>query len=447
MNKQEFKLILEEGEGLKIEFKESFDAKSSAKEIVAFANSEGGRIFLGVDDQRKVKGIEINNRLKSQIQDIARNCDPPIKIDFEEINDVLVIDVFEGENKPYQCSAGFYLREGPNSQKLSRDEILKFVTRAGKIKFDEQTNESFKFPQDFDEDKFKDFLKKSDISSKDIRDVLINLSLAVKRKNKLIFNNAGILLFGKNIERFVKQNFIYCTLFKGKERVNIIDRKEFKSDLLTNYLEALNFLKKHLKLSYVIEGGGPRKEILELPEEALKEALINSIIHRDYFETGFGVNVEIFDDRVEITNWGKLLFDAKELGKVSIPRNPLLFDLFHRLNMIEKAGSGINRIKQLVKERNLKVRFESKDFFRVIFERPATAFKEAVEKTVEKTVEKILQLIRENSKITQEELSEKTGLTRRGIEWNLAQLKQKRVLKRVGADKGGYWKVIENEAK
>ena len=80
MNSEELSLILKEGEGLKIEFKESFEPKSLAKELVAFANSEGGRIFLGINDKCDVKGIKITNQLKSQIQDLANNCDPNVKI-------------------------------------------------------------------------------------------------------------------------------------------------------------------------------------------------------------------------------------------------------------------------------------------------------------------------------------------------------------------------------
>jgi len=454
MNEKELKMILAEGEGLKVEFKERFDSKNLAKEIVAFANTEGGRIFLGVSDEGEIKGTEITNRLKSQIQDIARNCEPSIKISFEEVGKVLVIAVFEGENKPYQCSLGFYLREGPNSQKLSRDEILNFVTGVGKIKFDEQINENFKFPEDFDEDRFEKFLKKSNITNKNILDVLINLSLAVKKGNEIIFNNAGILLFGKNIERFVKQNFVYCTLFKGNERVDIIDRKEFKEDLLTNYFEALNFLKKHLKLSYILEGSGPRKEVLELPEEALKEALINSLIHRDYFETGFGVNVEIFDDRVEITNWGKLLFDRKELGKISIPRNPILFDLFHRLNMIEKAGSGINRIKRLIKEMNLKVRFESSDFFRVIFMRhlddestPQVTPQVTPQAELTELEKKVFLEIRNNPKISRNNLSKRLGIGEDTVKEYLRKLREKGILRRIGETSAGYWEVKEKDGK
>ena len=184
MKEKELEFILQEGEGLKIEFKESFD-KSIAREIVAFANSDGGSIFLGVSDNGVIKEIKITNKLKSQIQDITRNCDPSIKITLEEFKNILIINVHEGKDKPYKCSSGFYLRQGANSQKLSRDEILKLVTRLGKIKWDEQFNEKFKFPHDFNKNKFSDFLKRINVSKViPIKEMLINLSLGSITKNK-----------------------------------------------------------------------------------------------------------------------------------------------------------------------------------------------------------------------------------------------------------------------
>ena len=113
--------VLELGEGQFIEFKESFD-KSLAKEIAAFANASGGVIYLGVNDDGLVKSVRITNRLKSAIQDIAHNCDPPVIINLNEIDNVLAIEVREGENKPYSCSSGFFMRMGANSQKMRRDE-------------------------------------------------------------------------------------------------------------------------------------------------------------------------------------------------------------------------------------------------------------------------------------------------------------------------------------
>jgi len=194
-----------------------------------------------------------------------------------------------------------------------------------------------------------------------------------------------------------------------------------------------------LNTNYIIKR--ERIERLELPEEALREAIINAVVHRDYFSTGH-IQIDIFLDRVEISNPGGLIkgLTKKDFGKVSLPRNPLIMDLMLRVNKVEKIGSGIRRIKDSMKAYGLDVKFESTGFFRVILKRPSI---QTVEKTVEKNVEKIIFLINENPRITQEELSQKTGLTRRGIEWNIQQLKKKGILKRNGPDKGGHWEIIK----
>ena len=116
MDRKELEIILKAGEGYKSEFKEGISGLE--REIVAFVNASGGKIFLGVTDDGKISGIKATHKLKSQIQDIANNCRPRIKITIEDIDNVLIINVREGEDKPYECSSGFYKRIGPNSQKI-----------------------------------------------------------------------------------------------------------------------------------------------------------------------------------------------------------------------------------------------------------------------------------------------------------------------------------------
>ena len=119
-NSSNIQLILSEGESYKVEFKEAMAHLD--REIVAFANAAGGSIFLGVNDLSEVVGIEITNRLKSQIQDIARNCDPSIIITIVPHNDlnVLEVQVLEGTDKPYRSKDGFFLRTGQSAQKRRR---------------------------------------------------------------------------------------------------------------------------------------------------------------------------------------------------------------------------------------------------------------------------------------------------------------------------------------
>ena len=104
---KDLEFIVQRGKGQTIEFKESFSS-SMAKDIVAFCNSIGGKIFIGVSDSGDIKGVKITNALKSQIVDLARKCDPPINVTMQVLKDVIAIFVNEGDNKPYQCKDGFF---------------------------------------------------------------------------------------------------------------------------------------------------------------------------------------------------------------------------------------------------------------------------------------------------------------------------------------------------
>ena len=120
---------------------------------------------MGIDDKNQVKGIKTDNKLKSQIQDIAKNCDPSIIIQLKQFENILIVEIGEGKNKPYSCSDGFYMRMNANSQKMARNQIIELSIKEGKIRFDEQICHNFNF-KDFDDDKFNYFLELANISNK-----------------------------------------------------------------------------------------------------------------------------------------------------------------------------------------------------------------------------------------------------------------------------------------
>ena len=443
MNKKEFEFLLKQGEGLKLEFKEDFDPKNLAKEFVAFANTEGGRIFIGVDDTGVVKGIEITNKLKSELQDIARNCDPPVYIDFDSIDNVLIVNVDEGINKPYRCTAGFFLRQGSNSQKLSTDEIRDFFNKEGKILFDEAINKEFSFKNGFDKAKFDTFLQKAKISRViPDEDILRNLGVLTETGK---FKNAGVLFFCDNVEKFFRQAIITCVLYKGTDKYKIIDRKDFIEDALSNYHNTMGFLFRNLRLEYKIETAGPREEILEVPGDALREAVVNSMAHREYNEKGANIQIDIFDDRVEISNPGGLVSAIKkeDFGKKSVSRNPLLFSLFKSADLVEKVGSGIGRMRNAMKQAGLPApKFEFTNFFTVTFKRPSTpqVTPQVVFTELEK---KVLNEIKNNVRISRDQLSEKLGIKPDTVKEYIKKLRDKGVLRRVGKTSGGYWEILK----
>ena len=149
MKRVDLDILLQEGEGATLEYKETLSG-SFARELVAMANTIGGRILLGVRDDGTLVGVKDSNALRARIQDIARNCDPPAEVVVEPIGRVLVVHVRESAAKPVQCSEGFFWRQGATTQKLSRDEIRDFFRAEGTIRFDLSPCPRFRYPQDFD---------------------------------------------------------------------------------------------------------------------------------------------------------------------------------------------------------------------------------------------------------------------------------------------------------
>ncbi len=375
----ELALLLEEGEGYSLEFKESVNT-DLAKELVAFANASGGRILIGVNDAGHVVGCDISNKALSQIQDAALSCDPEVAIHVEKLSSpkILVIHVPEGANRPHRCAKGFYLRNGASSQKMSTADITAFIRAEGKIRFDEQLRLDLDWKEALDENRLRHFLKLSGIQpKKDLANLLLNLGAGDFKDGTFYLNQTGVLFFAKEPTARLFHVSVVCALFKGTAKAYILDRKELTGSLLENVEEALVFLKKHLKLRWEITAeSARRKEILELPEVALREAVINAVCHRDYLEQGAQVMVEIFDDRVEIHNPGGLPrgLPPNDFGKRSVCRNPLIASLLLRCNYIEKMGTGIERIRNAVRDAEcppVNIRFNT--FFTLEFPRPTDA--------------------------------------------------------------------------
>jgi ATP-dependent DNA helicase RecG len=135
----------------------------------------------------------------------------------------------------------------------------------------------------------------------------------------------------------------------------------------------MTWIQEKLQVAYIIEGTGPRKEVWEIPLTVFKEAIINALSHRDYYEQGAATTIEVFDDRVEITNPGGLLLGvAKDFGTKSMSRNPLIFGLFTRMHLVERIASGVPRMREAMREANLpEPVFHTTGMFTIIFLRPA----------------------------------------------------------------------------
>ena len=455
----ELELILEEGEGYTLEFKQSVNS-DLPKELVAFANASGGRILIGVDDHNRIVGCDMSNKAVSQIEDMAAACDPAVAIYIEKLpaHRTLVIHVPEGANRPHRCNKGFYLRNGANSQKMSTADITAFIQAEGKVRFDQKLRLDLIWEEVLDDNRLNRFLELANISKRDnMENLLLNLGAGDYHDGRFYLNQTGVLFFAKEPTQRLFHVSVICALFKGTGKAYILDRKELSGSIIENIEEALLYLRKHLQLRWEITNESTRrKEILELPETALREAMVNALCHRDYLEEGAQVTVEIFDDRVEIYNPGGLAKGLKpeEFGTRSVCRNPLIASLLLRCNYIEKLGTGIERIRNALREANcpdVNVRFNT--MFTLAFPRPTyvrqdksqEVTQEVPEKTSEKTSEKIIHMMKENSKVTILSMAGSIGVSTRAIELHLKNLQERGRIKRVGPAKGGDWRVIDED--
>ena len=340
MNRLKLSNLIALGEGFTTEFKRSMPSELG-REICAFANASGGVILIGVDDAGTVVGVKDHNRLKSQVQSVARSADPPVAVEVESEVGVLWVTVPEQRGKPYSFGGRFFIREGATCQQMSRDEIRDFFFKEGLIRLDETPCNAFDPSVEITPDRWAEFAERAGIDpGLDSMTVLENLHLLKDAG----MTHAGAWLLADDITRFTVQAGVTCAVFRGSTKTHILDRKEFKGNLYDIYQEVMTYFQAKLNSALIPHAQG-RDERLELPESALREALVNAIAHRDYRSTA-NVQVYIFQDRVEIVTPGGLPAGMREedLGSRSVPRNPLLFNLLYRMKLVEQIGSGIRRI-------------------------------------------------------------------------------------------------------
>lgn len=454
LNPTEIKSIIAAGEGYNAEFKVSVPSKIKeiTEEVCAFANASGGVVLIGVDDANTIKGIVIDNAKRSAIQNSINEISPVIKCDFNIVEidgkDIAVIEVPSGQNKPYVLSGAIYVRQGPNSQKLTTvEEMRDFFQQADKIYFDDAICKKANIEDDIAKENINTFRFEAGlINATSDEQLFTNLKLVT---NDGQLKNGAVLFFGSNPENFFEKAVIRCVAFDGIDKRYIVDDKLMTGTLYQQYQKSMIWLKSKLNVRYDIEGEGgkPRKELWEIPETAFKEIIINSLAHRDYYDKGARITIEVFNDRVEISNPGGLVsaVPKSEFGKRSASRNPLIFGLFERMRLVEQIGSGITRIRDVMNDEGLTPpEFNIDGMFTVTLRRPFD-FEKWVEKWVEKLTDnrvKILKEIHNNHKVTKKELEQFVGISASAIDNNIDVLKNLGLLSRVGSDKGGYWKII-----
>lgn len=488
---------IKSGESKNVEFKVKLpdDSKKYMKTIVAYANTSGGKIIIGVDDTRNIVGVEpssvfqIMDKIANAISDM---CAPQIipDVTFQTIQGkcIVQIEIYPGQNRPYYIRSmgkenGTYIRVAGTSRPVD-EAILKDLEYQGAGKsYDEIVNVEI----DYDEkqalklcnDIQKYIAESRGLPINRVRKITVtnleNWGLLKKSDQNYLPTNAFVLCTN-NTFRFAK---IQCALFKGEDRAVFIDKREFVGPIYNQIEEAYQFVLKHINLGATIDGI-VRKDKYELPPESIREAIINSVCHRCYLEHSC-VQIAIYDNRVEITSpgmlYGGLTVEQAIEGRSKI-RNVCIAELFSRMGIIEQWGTGLQRMIRGCREYGVREPefADMGDAFRVNFYRSnietgienmerftetgieiantsteiETTNIESIETGIENieddlfstlsdTEKKVVRLILKNPEITQDKMAEIMGMSKNGIRYVMKKLKKRGILVRVGATKKGKW--------
>lgn len=319
------------------------------KEVIAFANTHGGSIYIGIDDNGAIVGLNDLDKTMLDLGNMLRDSIHPDVMMFIEINtdringkDIIHIRVSEGTNKPYYIiqkgikPSGVYVRQGSASVPASHEQIRQMIKATDGDIFEENLslNQALTF------DKTSSVFKKQGL----LFESQHLLSLGCVNSNH-IFTNLGLLLS----DQFPFT--IKAAVFNSEDQSEFVDRREFKGPLFSQLEECYSYLQLNNTISAEFQGLYRRDE-KAYPDRAIREALLNSIIHRDYSYSA-SIFINIYQDRMEFTSIGGLIQGIQKediLMGLSICRNKKLADIFYRLDLIEAYGTGLLKIQNAYKE-------------------------------------------------------------------------------------------------
>lgn len=364
MKQEELKEIISNGENSYIEFKEEgIRAKDLAEEIVAFANSEGGMILIGINDYGNIVGVT-DPLIEEKIMNVCRNnCIPNIIPTFQSIiwegKTIAIISISKGVNKPYfTTDHKYYIRVGTTKRIASREELLRLFEANGALHFDISPVEDTSI-KDLNLDVIRDYFLEYNAfdlheeSKEATQRILINADIMTETNNKVLCTVGGLLIFGINPEKRLPQNGLSFAHFKGSEITDsLIDKKVITGRIQDIAEQAMVVLKNNMKSPSVINGI-KREEKEEYPILVLREAIVNTLVHRNYSICGSKIRIFMFDDRIEFHSPGRLpntvTIEKMKIG-ISYARNPFLVKYMENLRYIDQLGRGIPMILKSMKE-------------------------------------------------------------------------------------------------
>lgn len=459
------------GESDQIEYKRErpADSKKYLKTVVAFANCKGGRLLIGIEDS-PLRAVGVPNdklfREKDAIANaIADGCQPMIIPDISVITvegkSVITVDIRPGMQRPYYLKSeglenGVYIRVGGTTRRADQYQIQEMLCESTHRSYDKSPCAGL----DITEQDITSFCEHlSDIAAENGQkrkvsvNQLISWGVLIEENHRQLPSKAFALLNGNDI----LPTRIQCGIFKGTTRAVFVDRREFKGSIIEQVNEVYKYVLSKINLGANIKGLA-RHDVFELPEEAIREALVNAVVHRNYIDNS-AIQVALYDDRLEITSPGGLIrgLTVERIKQgASKTRNEALAEVFSYLNMIEQWGSGIPRMIELLTNNGLKPpEFQDTEAsFRVIFYRQngindtVSDTNDTIDETnLPKSLSRaeldviILNILKNNPRITQSQVADKLSISLATTKRKLLRLQEEGKLTRIGNNRTGYWKV------
>lgn len=355
--------LLKTDEGKVLEFKRDLSSpRNLLKTLVAFANTAGGRVIVGVQDKtRKVMGIEHpldeEERICSLIADsISPRLVPNVELTTIDGKTLLVIEVFLSSSRPHYLRSegpetGVYVRLGSTNRQADRELIAELRRSVEGVSFDEMPMPELS-PVDLDIEAAQEIFG----AIRGLNEqTLLTLKLLARHQHQLVPTKGAVLLFGKERTRHFPDAWIQCGRFFGTEKIDIFDHVDINVPLPRAVDEVMLFLKKHAYRSADLSEVR-RKDVWSIPLGILREMIINALVHSDYSQRGAPIRVVFLDDRIEVKSMGILLpgltIEEMKQGASRI-RNPVIARVFKELGLIEQWGTGVRRIFAEAKELNL----------------------------------------------------------------------------------------------
>lgn len=443
------------------EYKEQWHDKYLAY-ISGFANAQGGTLYVGINDTGQVVGIDnakylLENLPNKTVQ--ATGIIPNIEILSANGKEYIAIHIKQSL-QPITCNGKYYLRSGSTLQELGGITLQQFLLEKFGFEWDASPCEHSSM-DDIDPSAILYFVRNAVSSGRmpnsaltDNTDTILhNLNLLTKDGN---LTNAAILLFGKNPQSYFITAHFRIGRF-GIDDTDLIYQDEIDGNLIQMADKVMWTLRSDYLKAPIHYDGTHRIEQLEIPEDALRELVYNSIVHRDYL--GTNTQMKVYDDRIWLWNAGKLPdgFDVEKTTKehLSNPRNHLIANVFYRAGFIESWGRGISKVYKAFSQANLsEPKFEN--FWNgTLVQMPRKMIDQVNDHAndqvkylqLTENEKKVFYIIRDfdqvNDQLSTKYIAQQLGVSYSTIQRSLRLLKQKNIVQRIGSDKTGYWKIAE----